>query len=166
MLTDIAPHNLKSKSRTDKAFDRDGMDVTVSPTGTVTFPYDFRLNGRRENLTIGRYGPSGISLAMAREMLIDATKAAAKGEFPHAGEAARKAPIDHHHRLDAPLRQRLDMAAPRPLHLKGSLGFGLHARHRALRTVAAARCQRPRLVNDKKIQPQRAEFQEESGFLN
>jgi hypothetical protein len=39
------------------------MYVTVSPTGTVTFRYDYRLNGRRETLTIGRYGPAGISLA-------------------------------------------------------------------------------------------------------
>jgi hypothetical protein len=31
-----------------KASDRDGMYVTVSSTGTVTFRYDYRLNGRRE----------------------------------------------------------------------------------------------------------------------
>ena len=48
-----------------KAADRDGMYVTVSTTGAVTFRYDYRLDGRRETLTIGRYGPSGISLAMA-----------------------------------------------------------------------------------------------------
>ena len=72
MLTDTALRNLKPKSLTYKASDRDGMYVTVSPTGTVTFRYDYRLNGRRETLTIGRYGPAGISLAMAREKLIDA----------------------------------------------------------------------------------------------
>jgi hypothetical protein len=42
--------------------------VTVSPTGTVTFRYDYRLNGRRETLTIGRYGPVGISLALASRL--------------------------------------------------------------------------------------------------
>lgn len=72
MLTDTALRNLKPKSLTYKASDRGGMYVTVSPTGTVTFRYDYRLNGRRETLTIGRYGPAGISLAMAREKLIDA----------------------------------------------------------------------------------------------
>ena len=41
------------------------MYVTVSPSGTVTFRYDYRFNGRRETLTLGRYGPDGISLAMA-----------------------------------------------------------------------------------------------------
>ncbi|SDL25862.1 hypothetical protein SAMN04489709_13713 [Paracidovorax citrulli] len=37
------------------------MYVTVSPAGTVTFRYDYRLNGRRETLTIGRYGMSATS---------------------------------------------------------------------------------------------------------
>lgn len=40
MLTDTALRNLKSKSLTYKASDRDGMYVTVSPVGTVTFRYD------------------------------------------------------------------------------------------------------------------------------
>ena len=82
MLTDTALRNLKPKSKTYKASDRDGMYVTVSPTGTVTFRYDYRLNGRRETLTIGRYGPAGISLALAREKLIDAKKAVAQGKSP------------------------------------------------------------------------------------
>jgi len=82
MLTDTALRNLKPKSKTYKAFDRDGMYVTVSPTGTVTFRYDYRLNGRRETLTIGRYGPAGISLALAREMLLDAKKAVTLGKSP------------------------------------------------------------------------------------
>ena len=48
MLTDTALRNFKPKSLTYKASDRDGMYVTVSPVGTVTFRYDYRLNGRRE----------------------------------------------------------------------------------------------------------------------
>lgn len=82
MLTDTALRNLKPKPKTYKAFDRDGMYVTVSPAGIVTFRYDYRLNGRRETLTIGRYGPAGISLALAREKLIDAKKAVAQGKSP------------------------------------------------------------------------------------
>lgn len=82
MLTDTALRNLKPKSLTYKASDRDGMCVTVSTTGTVTFRYDYRLNGRRETLTIGHCGPAGISLAMAREKLLDAKKAVAEGKFP------------------------------------------------------------------------------------
>ena len=58
------------------------MYVTVSPANTVTFRYDYRLNGRRETLTIGRYGPAGISLAMARELLLEARKAVIQGISP------------------------------------------------------------------------------------
>ena len=36
-VTDTALRNLKPKSKIYKAYDRDGMYVTVSPTGTVTF---------------------------------------------------------------------------------------------------------------------------------
>ena len=82
MLTDTALRNLKPKSLIYKVSDRDGMYVTVSTAGTVTFRYDYRLNGRRETLTIGRYGPTGISLALAREKLLDAKKAVAEGKSP------------------------------------------------------------------------------------
>lgn len=82
MLTDTALRNLNPKSLTYKASDRDGMYVTVSPAGTVTFRYDYRLNGRRETLTIGRDGVHGISQALAREKLIDAKKAVAQGKSP------------------------------------------------------------------------------------
>lgn len=41
MLTDAALRNLKPKSKIYKASDRDGMYVTVSPGGTVTFRYDY-----------------------------------------------------------------------------------------------------------------------------
>ena len=58
MLTDT---ELKKLKPTDKAFkisDRDGMYVSVSTTGTKSFRYDYRINGRRETLTIGRYDES------------------------------------------------------------------------------------------------------------
>ena len=82
MLTDTALKNLKPKSAQYKVADRDGMYVTVSPAGTVTFRYDYRLNGRRETLTIGRYGPDGLSLARARERCLEARRAVADGRSP------------------------------------------------------------------------------------
>lgn len=82
MLTDTALKNLKPKSAQYKVADRDGMYVTVSPVGTVTFRYDYRLNGRRETLTIGRYGPDGLSLARARERCLEARRAVAEGRSP------------------------------------------------------------------------------------
>lgn len=61
MLTDTELRKLRPKEKTFKVADRDGMYVTVSPTGTKSFRYDYRLNGRRETLTIGRYdvAPAG-----------------------------------------------------------------------------------------------------------
>ncbi len=82
MLTDTALRNLKPKSKIYKVFDRDGMYVAVSTAGTITFRYDYRLNGRRETLTLGRYGPAGMSLAMARERLLDAKRSVAQGDSP------------------------------------------------------------------------------------
>ncbi|MFZ2294569.1 MAG: tyrosine-type recombinase/integrase [Polaromonas sp.] len=82
MLTDTALRNLKPGVAPYKLADRDGMYVTVSTAGTIAFRYDYRLNGRRETLTIGRYGPAGISLAMAREKLLDAKRAIGSGKSP------------------------------------------------------------------------------------
>lgn len=95
MLTDTALRNIKPKSKTYKAFDRDGMYVTVSPTGTVTFRYDYRLHGRRETLTIGRYGQGGISPAMARELVLEARKSVLQG-IPPALEKQRDKPRPRH----------------------------------------------------------------------
>jgi hypothetical protein len=44
--------------------------------------YNYRINGRRETLTIGRYGPDGLSLARAREKCIDAKRAVSEGQSP------------------------------------------------------------------------------------
>ncbi len=82
MLTDTALKNLKPRATSYKVADRDGMYVTVSPKGTITFRYDYRLNSRRETLTIGRYGPSGLSLARARERCLDAKRAVSEGRSP------------------------------------------------------------------------------------
>ena len=91
MLTDAALRNFKPKSLIYKASDRDGMYVTVSPGGYRHLPLRLpRLNGRRETLTIGRYGPGGISLAMARELLLDARKAVLRVYRPRWRSSVRK----------------------------------------------------------------------------
>lgn len=46
MLTDIAIKSLKSKDKPYKVADRDGLYVSVAPTGTKTFRYDYRVNGQ------------------------------------------------------------------------------------------------------------------------
>lgn len=82
MLTDAALKSLKPRDKIYKVADRDGMYVIVQPTGSITFRLDYRLNGRRETLTLGRYGGAGLSLARAREKLIDAKRAIAEGLSP------------------------------------------------------------------------------------
>lgn len=82
MLTDVALKSLKPKDKPYKVADRDGMYVSVSKTGTKTFRYDYRINGRRETLTIGRYGKYGITLAAAREKLVDAKRLIEDGKSP------------------------------------------------------------------------------------
>lgn len=82
MLTDTALKNLKPREKAYKVADRDGMYVHVTTSGSITFRYDYRLNGRRETLTIGKYGPSGLSLARAREKCLDARRAVADGLSP------------------------------------------------------------------------------------
>ncbi len=90
MLTDIAIKSLKPKNKSYKVADRDGMYVVVSKTGTKTFRYDYRINGRRETLTIGRYGKYGISLAAAREKLVEAKKADRKRGLASKGKETRQ----------------------------------------------------------------------------
>jgi integrase len=58
------------------------MYVAVAPSGQITFRYDYRLNGRRETLTIGRYASDGVSLAEARELCVAARKMVATGHSP------------------------------------------------------------------------------------
>lgn len=82
MLTDLTLRNLKPRATLHKVADRDGMYVVVSPKGTITFRYDYRINGRRETLTIGRYGFGGISLAEAREKLRHARRLLGEGTSP------------------------------------------------------------------------------------
>ena len=82
MLTDAALKHLKPKEKIYKVTDRDGMYVLVKPSGTLSFRLDYRMNGRRETVTFGKYGPAGLSLARARELCIDAKRAISEGRSP------------------------------------------------------------------------------------
>lgn len=82
MLTDAAIKALKPKEKDYKVADRDGMYVHVTSKGAMSFRMDYRLNGRRETLYLGKYGPDGLSLARAREKCMDARRAVAEGVSP------------------------------------------------------------------------------------
>ncbi|MBB3770139.1 hypothetical protein FHS55_000725 [Angulomicrobium tetraedrale] len=55
-LTDKELKNLKPKAKLYKVTDRDGMHAAVTPTGVISFRCQYRVNGRQEVLTIGRFG--------------------------------------------------------------------------------------------------------------
>lgn len=82
MLTDTALKNLKPKAKTYKVADRDGMYAQVRPSGLIVFKYDYRLHGRRETLTIGKYSRDGLSLAEAREACVAARRLVLEGVSP------------------------------------------------------------------------------------
>lgn len=82
MLTEVALKSLRPKDKVYKVVDRDGMYVRVMPSGAVSFRLDYRINGRRETVYLGRYGRDGISLARARELCLDARRAVREGRSP------------------------------------------------------------------------------------
>ncbi len=57
MLTDLELRALKPAGRIYKVADQRGLYVAVTLSGVVSFRFDYRLNGRRETLVIGRYDP-------------------------------------------------------------------------------------------------------------
>lgn len=82
MLTDTQLKSLKPTGKLYKMADRDGLYVAVTRTGQISFRYDYRLNGRRETIVLGKYGPDGISLLQARDRLIEARREIANGNSP------------------------------------------------------------------------------------
>jgi len=93
LLTDTKLKNLKGAERLYKVVDRDGLYVAVTPKGLVSFRLDYRLNGRRETLTIGRYGPTGMTLAQAREACLQAKKAITEGKSPARAKQLEKGKV-------------------------------------------------------------------------
>ncbi|MES1199432.1 MAG: integrase arm-type DNA-binding domain-containing protein, partial [Pseudomonadota bacterium] len=84
MLTDIALKKMKPKDKIFKVTDRDGMYALVATSGLITFRYDYRFNGRRETLTIGKYAPGagGVSLSEARAKCAEARDLLKGGQSP------------------------------------------------------------------------------------
>src|SRR5215510_5187685 len=82
MLTDGSLKSLRPKDKSYKVTDRDGMYVLVSTKGSISFRLDYRMNGRRETVTFGKYGPTDLSLARARELCVDAKRVIKEGRSP------------------------------------------------------------------------------------
>lgn len=107
MLTDTQLRNLKPRDNAFKVADRDGLYVAVSPSGTKAFRYDYRIDGKRETLTVGRYDETlsskgarpedeltfGISLSLveARQLLTRARRQVEAGVSPSKAKIEQRA---------------------------------------------------------------------------
>jgi hypothetical protein len=56
-LTDTALKALKPRDQAYKVTDSAGMYVVVTPTGSKSFRFDYRFDGKRQTLTVGQYEP-------------------------------------------------------------------------------------------------------------
>lgn len=70
-LTDSNLQALKPRDKAYKVTDGEGMYVVITSTGVKSFRYDYRLNGTRETLTIGRYEPGTPSRSAAKIESLD-----------------------------------------------------------------------------------------------
>lgn len=105
MLTDRELGALTPKEKLFKVADRDGLYIAVLPSGTRAFRYDYRLNGRRETLAIGRYDPTlkvtrdpealeygiGLTLREARTLLERARRDVERGVSPSRAKVEKRA---------------------------------------------------------------------------
>lgn len=110
MLTDVKLRSLKPGEKQYKVPDRDGMYVAVLSSGGISFRYDYRLNGRRETLVIGQYGPGGIGLGQARERLVEAKRLVAAGVSPASEKQRAKQAIRAQKTVEQICRDWLDAA--------------------------------------------------------
>ncbi|MBD3836276.1 site-specific integrase [Brevundimonas sp.] len=110
MLTDAALKNLRPKSKAYKSTDRDGLYAYVSPGGAISFRYDYRFNGRRETLTLGRYGRGGLSLAQARERLFEIKRTIADGVSPAMEKQRAKRRLKEAHSFEHVAQRWMDTA--------------------------------------------------------
>jgi integrase len=79
-LTDTALKALKPKQKAYVVSDSRSLYVEVLPTGAIVWRFRYRLNGRREKLTLGKY-PS-LTLKNARLKRDEAAQLVAMGQSP------------------------------------------------------------------------------------
>lgn len=79
-LTDTALKALKPRDRTYTQADERGLYVEVFPTGGIVWRFRYRLNGKQEKLTLGKY--PALTLKNARLKRDEAAQAAAMGASP------------------------------------------------------------------------------------
>lgn len=79
-LTDTALKALKPKDKPYTLADERGLYVEVFPTGGIVWRFRYRVNGKREKLTLGKY--PALTLKNARIKRDEAAQSAAMGASP------------------------------------------------------------------------------------
>jgi len=79
-IEDLLPFNCTAQKH--QPAENSGLYALVSTKGSISFRLDYRMNGRRETVTLGKFGPADLSLARARELCIDARRAINEGRSP------------------------------------------------------------------------------------
>ncbi|MBK8336484.1 MAG: tyrosine-type recombinase/integrase [Sterolibacteriaceae bacterium] len=106
MLTDMQLRALKPTGKIYKVADQQGLYVAVTRTGVVSFRFDYRVNGRRETLVIGKYDPTvgakkpreldeldygmSLSLAEARLLMTRAHRSIEQGVSPSRSKVEKR----------------------------------------------------------------------------
>ena len=85
-LTDTALKALKPRDKTYTVTDDRGLYVEVFPTGGIVWRYRYRLNGKYEKLTLGKY--PALTLKNARLKRDDAAHQVAMGGVAGEEEAS------------------------------------------------------------------------------
>lgn len=81
MLTESLLKSLKPGDKQYRVSDKEGLYVVVLPSGTKSFRYNYRIHGRNETITIGKW-KDDISLKEARDRLVDIKRVIASGVSP------------------------------------------------------------------------------------
>ncbi|URI08572.1 Arm DNA-binding domain-containing protein [Aquincola tertiaricarbonis] len=115
-LTDAKLRDMQPRERPYKVSDGgNGLYVVVSPSGSRSFRYDYRLGGRRETLTIGRHEPVArlaershlaygmdVTLEGARLLLARARVDVSSGRSPARAKVEQRSEVADAFRCDAP----------------------------------------------------------------
>lgn len=119
-LTDTAIKALRPRENRYTVADEKGLSLEVFPTGGMLWHYRYRLNGKQERVTLGRY--PALSLKLARGLRDERATAVALGQSPAqqkqkaklaALEAMSVAEFGERFFLEIVAKERQDVSIPR-----------------------------------------------------
>ncbi len=90
-LTDTALKALKPKQKAYVVSDDRSLYAEVLPTGAIVWRFRYRLNGKREKLTLGKY--PALTLKNARLKRDEAAQLVAMGQSPAQKNSATRSPV-------------------------------------------------------------------------